>query len=43
MGCYLWLGYLSSYDRTIKCEHFLRDEALASFRKWSDKEDKIEY
>lgn len=34
---------LSYKDRTIKCEHFLRDEALASFRKWSDKEDKIEY
>lgn len=32
------------YDRrTIKCEHFLRDEALGSFRKWEAKEDKVAY
>ncbi len=32
------------YDRrTIHCEHFMRDEALEAFRKWSDKLDKVEY
>ena len=32
------------YDlRSIRCEHFMRNEALAAFRKWSDKEDKVEY
>ena len=32
------------YDRrTIHCEHFMRDEALAAFRKWNDKLDKVEY
>lgn len=30
-------------QRSIKCEHFLRDEALGAFRKWDEKEDKIEY
>ena len=29
--------------RSITCNHFLRDEALASFRKWAAKEDKVEY
>lgn len=29
--------------RSIRCEHFLRDEALGSFRKWAEKEDKVEY
>ena len=32
------------YDkRSIHCEHFMRDEALKAFRKWSDKLDKVEY
>lgn len=32
------------YDRrSIRCEHFLRDEALGSFRKWAAKEDKVAY
>ncbi len=32
------------YDRrSIHCEHFMRDEALEAFRKWSDKTDKIAY
>lgn len=32
------------YDlRSIRCEHFMRNEALAAFRKWSAKEDKVEY
>ena len=32
------------YDRrSIHCEHFMRDEALAAFRKWEDKTDKVEY
>lgn len=30
-------------DRSIKCEHFMRDEALKAFRKWEDKDDKVEY
>ncbi len=29
--------------RTIPCHNFMREEALAGFRAWSDKEDKIEY
>ena len=32
------------YDRrSIRCEHFMRNEAMAAFRKWNDKEDRIEY
>ena len=32
------------YDRrSIECEHFMRDEALEAFRKWSDTEDKTHY
>jgi tRNA(Arg) A34 adenosine deaminase TadA len=32
------------YDRrSIHCEHFMRDEAMEAFRKWSDKSDKVEY
>lgn len=34
---------LNYEDRSIKCEHFLRDEALEAFRKWMAKTDKIEY
>lgn len=30
-------------ERSIRCEHFMRDEAIAAFRKWSAKEDKVEY
>jgi tRNA(Arg) A34 adenosine deaminase TadA len=30
-------------DRSIKCEHFMRQEALKAFRKWEEKEDKVEY
>lgn len=29
--------------RTIKCDHFMRDRALAAFRKWQTKTDKISY
>lgn len=29
--------------RSIPCYHFMRDEALAGFRVWTEKEDKIEY
>ncbi|MBP3289444.1 MAG: nucleoside deaminase [Alistipes sp.] len=29
--------------RSIRCEHFLRDEALGTFRKWETKEDKVAY
>ncbi len=29
--------------RTIPSEELLRDEALEAFRRWSDKEDKVEY
>ena len=32
------------YDRrSIDCEHFMRDEALEAFRKWSDTENKTHY
>lgn len=32
------------YDRrSIRCEHFMRDEALEAFRRWEDKSDKVEY
>ena len=30
-------------ERSIKCEHFMRSDALRAFRKWDEKEDKIEY
>lgn len=30
-------------ERSIKCEHFMRKEALKAFRKWEDKEDKVRY
>ncbi len=33
-----------SYDeRSIKCEHFMRSDALKAFRKWEENEDKIPY
>ena len=32
------------YDRrSIHCEHFMRNEALAAFVKWQNKIDKVEY
>ena len=32
------------YDmRSIRCQHFMRDRALAAFRKWQDKGDKVRY
>ena len=30
-------------DRSIKCDHFMRSEAIRAFQKWAKKEDKIEY
>jgi len=30
-------------DRSIKCEHFMRSEALKAFRKWDEKKDKTPY
>lgn len=34
------LGYA---ERSIKREHFMRSDALRAFRKWEEKEDKVEY
>ncbi len=34
---------LSPQQRSIPAEHMLGDEAIAAFKKWSDKEDKIKY
>lgn len=34
---------LNYHERSLKCEHFMRDEAMAAFRKWASKEDKVEY
>ena len=34
---------LSYAERSIRCEHFMRDEALAAFRKWEEKADKVRY
>lgn len=30
-------------ERSIPCKHFMRDEALAAFRKWDEKDDKVRY
>ena len=30
-------------ERSIKCEHFMRSDALRAFKKWEEKEDKSEY
>ena len=30
-------------ERAIQCEHFMHDEALAAFRKWEKKADKVRY
>lgn len=34
---------LAYEERSIKCEHFMREKALHAFRKWDMKQDKIEY
>lgn len=34
---------LDYQDRSIKCEHFMRDAAQKAFRKWAEKSDKIPY
>ena len=34
---------LAYEDRSIKCEHFIRDSAQKSFNKWAEKSDKITY
>lgn len=34
---------LAYVDRSIECEHFMRNEALRAFRKWQEKTDKIPY
>ena len=34
---------LNYEDRSIKCEHFMRSDALRAFRKWNEKEDKTPY
>ena len=30
-------------ERTIPCQNLMREEALAGFRAWNEKDDKIEY
>ena len=35
--------HLAYDERSLKCEHFMRNDALEAFRKWSEKEDKVEY
>ena len=30
-------------DRSIKCDHFMRSESIRAFKKWEEKEDKVEY
>lgn len=34
---------LNYAERSIKCEHFMRENALAAFRKWNEKDDKVCY
>lgn len=34
---------LNYADRSIQCEHFMREVALTAFRKWEEKEDKVRY
>ena len=34
---------LAYEDRAIRCEHFMRSDALRAFHKWDAKEDKVEY
>ena len=35
--------HLRDNERSLSCEHFMRNEALTAFRKWATKKDKIEY
>ena len=30
-------------ERSMRCIHFMRDEALEAFRKWDEKQDKVPY
>ena len=30
-------------SRSIRCDHFMREEALYAFRKWEEKDDKVRY
>ena len=34
---------LNYADRSIRCDHFMRSEAIRAFKKWEEKEDKVEY
>jgi tRNA(Arg) A34 adenosine deaminase TadA len=34
---------LNYAERSIRCEHFMRTEALEAFRKWAAQEDKVCY
>ena len=34
---------LAYEDRSIKCEHFMRDAAQKAYNKWAEKSDKIPY
>ena len=34
---------LAREARSIRCDHFMRADALKAFRRWSGKPDKIEY
>lgn len=34
---------LAREARSIRCDHFMRAQAIAAFNKWRDKTDKIEY
>lgn len=34
---------LAREARSIKCDHFMRDQAIVAFNKWRDKTDKVEY
>lgn len=34
---------LNYSQRSIKCEHFMRDKAIKVFEKWQNKEDKTKY
>lgn len=35
--------HLSYDERSLQCEHFMRNQALVAFHTWRDKEDKVEY
>lgn len=35
--------HLSYDERSLQCEHFMRNQALVAFQTWRDKEDKVEY